>query len=184
MHSIIVLTGSLGSGKTTVGKLLASRLSNGAHIESDVFYTFFSHPIAPHLPEADKQNKAAIAAACKAAKALYQRGYCVVLEGIFGPWALPLISAELATHTADVRYIILRTTLDEAIKRVRGRSGMSLDEVVATMHPQFEQLGEWEGNALETSCLAPTTVVDQLMDLLPKGLFRLSSSGVQHAGGA
>lgn len=46
---------------------------------------------------------------------------------------------------------VLRTTLAEAIKRVRNRCGTSLDEVVATMHPQFEQLGELEGNIVETS---------------------------------
>jgi len=175
MHSIIVLAGSLGSGKTTVGKLLASRFANGIHIESDVFYTFFSHPVAPHLPEADGQNKAAIAAACQAAKSMHQHGYNVILEGIFGPWNLPLMSKELGAHLVDVRYVVLRTTRDEAIKRVRNRSGASLDEVVATMHPQFEHLGEREGNAVETSNLTTTAVVDHLMDSLPKGMFRLST---------
>lgn len=59
MGTVIVLTGSLGCGKTTVGRLLAQRMNMGVHIETDLFYRFFSHPVPAHLPEADGQNRAA-----------------------------------------------------------------------------------------------------------------------------
>jgi cytidylate kinase len=174
MERIIVLTGTLGSGKTTVAKLLAGMLANGVHVESDVFYRFFSHPIAPHLVAAGKQNEAAIAAACQTARSLCVRGYPVVLEGILGPWFLPLISSELGPEITDRRYIVLRTSIEEALRRVRLRGDGTRDEVVAAMHPQFSSLGDFEQNVVDTTRLRPRDVVDELLAGLSAGRFRLS----------
>ena len=181
MSTVIVLTGSLGSGKTTVGKLLAERMSNGVHIETDIFYKFFSHPTPPHLPEADSQNRAAIAASCQAGKSLAMHGYNVVLEGILGPWFASFIRNEFEPQITDVRYVVLRTSLEEATRRVRQRGDTSLDEVVSAMHPQFENLGEWENNALDSSHMSAAEVVAQIQVQLAQGAFPIR--GNSHASG-
>ncbi|MFG6468852.1 AAA family ATPase [Roseateles sp. BYS87W] len=160
---LILLSGSLGSGKTTVARLLAEQLPDGVHLESDLVYTFFRHPVPPHLPQAQRQNEAAIAAACQAALALLRRGYPVVLEGVLGPWVLPLVQAELAGWAGPVHYVILRTTHDEALRRVRARSGPGLDAVVAAMHPQFEALGSWERHVVDTTALTAEAVVGRVL---------------------
>jgi len=170
---LIVLSGSLGSGKTTVAKLLAASFERGVHIESDLFYTFFSHPIAPHLPAAAAQNRAAIAAAVQAARSLCASGYDVVLEGIFGPWFLPVICGELVAAEVDLRYVILRTALEAARSRVRQRGDTTMDEVVSAMHPQFESLGVWESYVLDTTELAPEAVVAGLRVALAEGRYVL-----------
>lgn len=170
---IIVLTGTLGSGKTTVGRLLAGRLPNGVHIESDVFYRFFSRPIAPHLTEAGKQNEAAIASACQAARSLCLRGYSVVLEGVLGPWFLPLVSSELGPEITDRRYIVLRTSIEEARRRVRHRGDGTGGDVVAAMHPQFSSLGDFEHNVVDTTRVSPGDVAEALLAGLSAGRFRL-----------
>lgn len=173
MASIIILTGTPGSGKTTAGRLLAGMLANGVHVESDVFYRFFCHPIAPHLAAADPQNQAAIAAACQAARALCLRGYAVVLEGVLGPWFLPLVSAELGPMVEDLRYAILRTTLEEARTRVRQRGDATGSDVVDAMHPQFAGLGALEHNVVDTTLLPPAEVAQTLRAGLAAGRFRL-----------
>ncbi|WP_341676486.1 AAA family ATPase [Niveibacterium sp. SC-1] len=183
MPKLIILSGSLGSGKTTVAKLLAASFERGTHIESDIFYTFFSHPIAPHLPTATSQNRAAIASATQAARSLCASGYDVVLEGIFGPWFLPVICGELADAHLDLRYVVLRTTVEAALSRVRQRAGAALDEVVSAMHPQFESLGPWEPHVLETTELAPQAVLVRLREELAGGRYLLRADAVPRAVG-
>lgn len=182
MSTVIVLTGSLGSGKTTVGRLLAERLNNGVHIETDLFYKFFSHPIEPHLPEADSQNRAAIASSCQAAKSLALHGYDVVIEGILGPWFASLIQSEFEPQITDVRYVILRTSLEQARRRVRQRGDTSIDEVVSAMHPQFQNLGEWEVNVLESSQMSAAEVVQSIQSGLAQRRFSIQVGA--HARGA
>lgn len=175
MATLTILTGPLGCGKTTTGSLLAQQLPRGVHIESDLFYGFFSHRIPPHLPQANEQNEAAIASAMQAAQSLCGRQYNVVLEGIFGPWFLPLIRAEIAANRLDVRYVVLRTTLEEACRRVRQRGDAALEDVAKAMHPQFADLGAWESHALDTTRLAPAEVASRLKLQLGAGRYALRS---------
>lgn len=182
MRTVVVLTGSLGSGKTTVGKLLAERMSNGAHIETDLFYKFFSHPVAPHLPAADAQNRAAIASSCQAAKSLALHGYDVVLEGILGPWFASIVQREFEPQITDVWYVILRTSLEEAKRRVHQRGDTSIDDVVSVMHPQFQNLGEWEGNVLESGQMSVAEVVQSIESGIAQRRFSIRVGA--HARGA
>ncbi|MGH9897784.1 MAG: AAA family ATPase [Pyrinomonadaceae bacterium] len=177
MSNLVILTGSLGSGKTTVTKLLAKELPDGVHIESDIFYSFFSHPIAPHLPAANHQNEAAIAASIQAALAFSTRGYSVVLEEIFGPWFLPLISSEMTSNQIDTRYIVLQTTLEEACERVRLRGDASNEHIVKAMHPQFADLGEFANHAVTTTGATPTEVASRLHRLLYEVNYRINLAG-------
>ena len=182
MSTVTVLTGSLGSGKTTVGRLLADGMRDGVHIETDLFYKFLSHPIPPHLPEADGQNQAAIAASCQAAKSLALRGYNVVLEGILGPWFATLIQREFEPEVIDVRYVILRTTLEEAKSRVHQRGDTTIDHVIAAMHPQLQNLGEWEVNVVESTHMSAAEVAQVVQSGLAQGRFSIRVA--THARGA
>lgn len=173
MGTVTVITGSPGTGKTTVGKLLAERLSDGVHMETDLFYRCFTRPVAPHLPEADRQNQAAIASCCQAAKALVLRGYNVVLEGILGPWFAPLVQQAFGPEVTDVRYVILRASLEEAKRRVRQRGHSGMDHVVEAMHPQFENLGAWEASVLACSHVSATQIVQAIQDGLAQGRFSI-----------
>ena len=82
---------------------------------------------------------------------------------------LPLVQAELAGWAGPVHYVILRTSYDEALRRVRARSGPGLDAVVAAMHPQFEALGPWERHVVDTTGLAADAVAGVVLDGLADG---------------
>jgi predicted kinase len=161
MGSLTIITGSPGAGKTTLAARLADQSPRGAHVVGDSFYTFLAHPLNPALPEAHQQNAAVITATVRAAAALAQGGYDVFLDGIFGPWFLPLILKELPVPDLDVDYVVLRVTLDEALRRVAARQGQHEENVIRQMHSAFCDLGPYERHALETTRMTTDEVAAQ-----------------------
>ena len=56
---IIIITGSPGTGKSTISSILAkeSNMSKSVNMQTDDFYHYLSKgAIPPHLPESNKQN--------------------------------------------------------------------------------------------------------------------------------
>src|SRR5438445_147581 len=119
MPSLTIVSGSPGTGKTTISKELARRAPGGVHIESDEYYYVIVDLIAPSTPESRAQNDTVLTAVARAAAAYYEGGYDVVIEGVIGPWYLPLFVRELGG--VDVDYIVLRTTIEDALERVAAR---------------------------------------------------------------
>jgi hypothetical protein len=108
-----------------------------------VFYTFPAHLVSPILPEAHEQNGAVIAAVIRAAAAFATRGYEVFLDGIVGPWFLPVVAAELASTGIPVEYVILQVGRDEAVRRATSRPQPGDEVMVRHMHTEFQNLGEY-----------------------------------------
>jgi hypothetical protein len=153
---------------------LAQRWPKAVHLQSDLFYGFFGRFIPPHLPAADAQNRAAIAAACQAAQSFCRHGYSVVLDGIFGPWFLPLMCEELGVGVLDVRYVVLRVSLDEALSRVAQRGDGVAPEMVSQMHAAFADLGALSTHALDVSGLDRDQALEHLSVALDAADFCLS----------
>lgn len=150
MSSIVILTGSPGTGKTTLARVLAQARPRGLHLPSDVFYTFPAHPISPYRPEAREQVTDIVVALTRTALAFAQRGYDVVLDGIFGPWFLDLMLTELRPTGIPVHYVVLQVSLETALRRVDAREGSQRAHMVRTMHPQFADLGRYAAHVLNS----------------------------------
>jgi cytidylate kinase len=118
---VAIVTGAPGTGKTSVAARLATAAPRGLHVPADVFYTFPVHPISPYRPAAQEQNTAIIAALARTAETFASRAYDVFLDGIVGPWFLPVVVAELAPSGIALDYVVLRAPLDVVLRRVRGR---------------------------------------------------------------
>jgi cytidylate kinase len=172
MSSIIILSGSPGTGKTTVGRGVAERLSPGIHLVSDVFYRFPARPIDPTIPESHHQNSVVIRAVARAARAFAEGGYHVVLDGIFGPWFFSVLREELSGGIA-VSYVVLSASEDVVLARVRGREGTGWSPRVHQMHAAFRDLGELEAHSINTSDLAIEEVVEIVHSGLSGDRFRL-----------
>jgi chloramphenicol 3-O-phosphotransferase len=172
MRRITILTGSPGAGKTTLARALAAASPHGLHLVADVFYTFPAHPVSPILPESRVQNAAVIAAVARAASAFAARGYEVFVDGIIGPWFLPLVATELGPSGIPVDYVVLRIGLDDAIRRVAIREA-GLEAVVRHMHAAFEQLGAYEPHVLDVGRLGPEECVAELRRRQAAGAFGL-----------
>ena len=153
---IIIITGSPGTGKTTISSILAkeSTLKKSVNIHTDDFYHYLSKgAIPPYLPESDKQNATVIKAIIEATKCFAQNGYDVIVDGIIGPWFLnPWI--EIIQNNYEIHYFILRASKEETLKRAVNRP--KLDEnsnikLVEIMWEQFSNLGFYEKNIIDTT---------------------------------
>ena len=180
VSSIVILTGSPGTGKTTVAARLAKAKPRGLHIPSDVFYTFPAHPISPYRPAALEQNTDIVAVAARTAAAFAGRGYHVILDGIFVPGFLPVMARELQPTGLAVHYVVLRAPLEIALRRVQDRIGHEKDHVVRLMHAAFSDLGLYPAHAVDTGTRDADAVAAELGRSLDRGEFVLDLSQVAH----
>jgi predicted kinase len=160
---IVIVTGSPGAGKTTVSARLAAQSPRGVHLEGDAFYRLVAHLIAPVLPESRDQNATIIRAIMRAAAAYCAGGYDVFVDGIFGPWFLPLVAHELAATVAEVEYIVLRLDPERAVHRAGTRAAYPGDAaMVRQMNDAFARVGDYEGHVLDVGARAPHEVAAEI----------------------
>ena len=106
-----------------------------------------------------------------------QDGYDVVLDGVVGPWFLPVIAREIVPSGVPVSYVVLRVHLDEALRRTSARTPPSDKRVVAQMNEAFFGLGEYERHAIDTSERSIEDVVDEIRSR--REMLVLDSGGLQ-----
>lgn len=166
---LLVLTGSPGSGKTTAARCYAAAHPMGLHLTTDDFFVWPAHPIDPTRIESKAQNEAIARSYCRAASAFQQAGYAVVLDGIVGPWMLPIVAEELASAGIEFSYAVLRIDLATAVARGTGRIETPAERrVIEQMHASFSDLGPFERHALDADGLAPEGVASWLEENLDR----------------
>jgi cytidylate kinase len=173
MASITIVSGCPGSGKTTLARQLVSLEHRGLHLLSDTFYRFPARPIDPATPAAHQQNTSIIRALGRAAGSFAEDDYTVILDGVIGPWFLPVLVRELPL-SVRLEYVILQVQLEHALERVRLRQGQGASTTVATMHRAFSELGLFTRCALDTSHSSATEVLDTFLARRTQGAFLVS----------
>jgi cytidylate kinase len=173
MASITIVSGCPGSGKTTLAHQLALLTERGLHLLSDAFYRFPARPIDPATPAADQQNTSIIRAVGRAAGSFAEDKYAVFLDGVIGPWFLPVLARELPL-VVSLEYVVLQVQLERALERVRQRQGRGASGTVTHMHRAFSELGLLAHCALDTSSSTPTEVLDAFLSRRERGEFVLS----------
>lgn len=176
MPSVMIVSGCPGSGKTAVAAGLAGRHSRGVHIVSDVFYRFIRDGISPILPESREQNTTVITAAARAAGAFALGGYEVFLDGVFGPWFVPLLAKELLPTGVAVDYVVLRASLERTLDRSADREKPGEEEIVRHMHRQFADLKEFEHHAVDTEMQSLEETVGEIVSRRASGKFRIDGN--------
>ncbi|HJQ82578.1 MAG TPA: AAA family ATPase [Candidatus Binatia bacterium] len=153
MARVTIVSGCPGTGKTTLGQALAASSPRGVLVDSDLFYRFFTRPILPVLAEARDQNGAAIRAVAASARAFALSGYEVVVDGVVGPWFIPVFLREVDAPGIEVEYIVLRAPLAETLGRAMSRSKAipEHDQIVRHMHAQFADIGDLEPHVVDTA---------------------------------
>ena len=157
MASIIIVSGCPGSGKTTLARSLALSSPQGLHLVSDLYYSFPVARVDPTRPESHHQNTVVMRAVARSARAFAEGGYNVFVDGVIGPWFLPVFRDELSE--ARVSYLVLRARESDVLGRVREREGPGRSPIVRHMFAAFADLGEWGVHGIETSDRAPDDVL-------------------------
>lgn len=172
MGSITIISGSPGTGKTTIAARLAAASDRGVHVVTDRFYEFVAHRIDPSTEAADAQNRAVIRAVIRSAAAFADAGYEVFVDGVVGPWMLPLVREE---YPLSLHYVVLRADLDTVRRQASARQGQpdATAAIVETMHAQFVDLGAWESHVVETAERTPDAIAAEILDHRSAGALRI-----------
>lgn len=176
MASILIVSGSPGSGKTTLSAALANAAPRGLHLASDSFYRFPTHLVDPTTPESHAQNETIMRALARAAGVFAEGGYDVFLDGVIGPWFLPVLTGELRETDCPLEYVVLRTRLEVAVARIRGRDRPGASSRVRHMHRAFADLGDLEAHALDTTGVSEAETLARLARRRAAGEFVLPRS--------
>ena len=104
---IILLSGPVGAGKTTVAKeLVASSPGPTAHIEGDKFWAFTAKDGPDHSRH--KNFRVIMTAMTAAAVPYAMAGYEVILDFSVPPWFLENIRKVVKVRDVAVDYVVLR----------------------------------------------------------------------------
>ncbi|MFZ0248899.1 MAG: AAA family ATPase [Acidimicrobiales bacterium] len=181
---LLLLTGSPGTGKTTVAPLVADRHEPSACLDLDWFFAKLRRgAIDPWRAEAHAQNRVVLAAAAEAVAVFAAGGYLTVAEGILYPFMLDLFAAAGARHDIDIHYAVLRAPIAIVQQRVVDRTvepehaGALADAaVVGDLWAQFESQGVEERHRVDVAASArPDDVATEIDRRLRAGELRLQA---------
>jgi adenylate kinase family enzyme len=136
---IIFITGTPGSGKTTVAEALCARLEKSAHIPVDFFRKMIKAGYAsPHhwSAEVERQYILARKNAASTAANIARAGFTVVIDDIIHQAWLQEWRDNLRGF--DLRLVLLQPHLDTAKQRNTTREIWTVDEaIIEQLHSSF-----------------------------------------------
>ncbi len=178
---VLLLTGSPGCGKTTVGPLVADRHDPSACLDLDWFFAKVRRGfVEPWRSEAHAQNRVILGAASEAVAAFAEGGYFTVADGILYPFMLDLFAEACAPHGIVLNYAVLRAPIVVVQQRVQDRrtepehlGALADTDVVDDLWVQFESHGVEERHRVDSSDRPPAAIAAEIDSRLAAGDFRL-----------
>ena len=175
--AIIILSGPPGSGKTTVGRILAETAEKPtAHLLTDSFYVAIKKGfVPPFLPEAARQNEVVIGVVIESMLGYAEGGYYVVVDGIIGPWSLaPFVNAA-ARSRIPLSLVVLRPSYEQTFSRAVSREDKQLKDSgpIRGLYGAFQNLGPLEKHVFDSTADSVETTVEHVRTGVRTGQFSL-----------
>jgi predicted kinase len=166
MARVIVVTGAMAAGKSTVADLLAQRLPRSVHVRGDLFRRMVVNGRADMGPEASPESLAQLHLRYELAAYTADRyavaGFDVVLQDVvIGP-ELTDFMTRIATRD---RYLVVLAPSVAALERREreraktGYTGFSPADLDRVLRDDTPRLGYW----LDSSDLTPAGTVDAIL---------------------
>ncbi len=171
MKSIILMSGPVGAGKTTVARELLPRLPGPtAYIEGDRFWSFVVKGSAPRSPKHFKMVMTSMMAAA-VPYALY--GHDVVVDFSIPPWFLDTARAIAAVKQVPLHYIVLRPSARVCASRAAARSEGTIPDY-GPFQEFYASFGEATLNLIQDDECDADAMSARIAQGLEAGAFRVS----------
>jgi predicted kinase len=167
MGQIVLITGNMASGKSTVAQALAERLPRSVHLRGDLFRRMIingqAQMSAALNDEARQQLQLRYDLAVIAARRYADAGFTVIYQDIvIGPM-LSQIAAAFALYPLKVVVLCPRASIVAARERTRGKTGYADEAEVhifdRILREETPRIGYW----LDNSDLTVTETVDKII---------------------
>ncbi len=173
---ILVISGPVGAGKTTVAKLVVAEWGGPvAYLEGDAFWQFFAtHAPAASPGEARQRDARIITQAMIASAARFARGgYDTVVDFTIGPWALDSIRTGLKDTPLD--YVVIAPSADVCAARAAARKQGRVKDYApyADLHAAFATLGPLESHAIRDDTADAAALAARIREGLAAGRYRV-----------
>ena len=164
---IILITGNMAAGKSTIAQALAERLPKSVHLRGDLFRRMIVNGLAEmsfELSDAARQQLALrYHLAAEAAKGYFQAGFTVVYQDIIIGSTLAEMVATFQDLPLSVFVLCPRAEIVAARDSSRSKTGYPNDDAVRAfdrvLRQETPQIGYW----LDTSELTVAETVDAIL---------------------
>jgi predicted kinase len=169
--TIILITGNMAAGKSTVAQALAERLPRSVHLRGNLFRRLIVNGQAPMAAaltdEALAQLQLRYTIAATVAPLYLQAGFTVIYQDIIIGATLGEMVERLRPHGLHVVVLCPEAGVVAAREAGRGKRGYGDNAEIATfdaiLRRETPRLGLW----LDTSTLTVAETVDQILAQLP-----------------
>jgi len=166
-EGVIVVSGIMAAGKSSVSQMLAERFQYGVHLRKDVFRRMIvsgQASMADDVLAAQRQLQLRYRLACQAADEYAKAGFTVVLQDV--------VIGELLREFLDgirtrPRYLVVLTPRPEVISTRLGGAHHLVDELDYELHAFSPRRGLW----LDNSDLSVGETVDAILGRLDEARF-------------
>lgn len=170
MPQVILITGNMAAGKSTVAQALAERLSRSVHLRGDLFRRMIVRGQAAMgfelAEEAARQLELRYELAAMVAVRYVEAGFTVVYQDILIGEGLTHAVARLRNVQTAVVVLCPRADVVAARDEARGKTGYANPQAVADfdriLREETPRLGFW----LDNSALTVDETVDAILDYI------------------
>jgi chloramphenicol 3-O-phosphotransferase len=164
--SVVVITGVMAAGKSTVAQRLAERLPRAAHVRGDVFRRMIVSGRSEFVPaesaEAGAQLKLRYQISASVADAYAKAGFTAIVQDV-------ILGADLTEYldmvTTRPRLLVVLAPSPETVERreagraKKGYGEWTVEALDASLRTETPRLGLW----IDTSAQTPDETVTQIL---------------------